>query len=166
MVKSPSDQRTRRLQKRLSDFLCKIDSDEAKQLDRELVNLRKELLQEAEQRLSDKISDRTCKANKALRDAGKQNSAVPPFGWRHEDGNLIENESEQQTLCRIFTLSRIDNLGLAAIANKLGDEKLKTRNGKLIWQPGTIGKILKHQLAVMKFEQWERDCRGEPINEI
>jgi len=127
-----------------------VNSTEAKQLICDILDLREELLEEAESRHKNKISRNTCKAIAIKRAAGKKYSAIPPFGWKHEKGMVVEDE--QAVLYHIYYLREVEKLGATAISNQLGKEKFHTRGGKLVWQPSTVHKIIKHPLVVDKFD--------------
>jgi len=105
------------------------------------------------------IGERTRTALRHKRDAGKQYSAVAPYGWSYEDGNLIEDGYAQGVLKHIIHDEVLAGQGPTTIANRLTESVHMTRNGKKVWQPGTIAKIIKHPLVLEKFDQWERQYR-------
>jgi len=96
------------------------------------------------------IGERTRMALRHKRDHGKQYSAVPPYGWRYEDGQLLEDAAEQVVLSIIWEM-RAQGKPLRTIADRLHIVGHKTRTGKRIWQPNTISQILKNPLVLGKF---------------
>jgi DNA invertase Pin-like site-specific DNA recombinase len=64
----------------------------------------------------------------------------PAFGWRAEDGQLVEDPAEQAVRTRILEL-RTDGQSVRAIAGTLTDEGLRPKRGGK-WHPETIRRIL------------------------
>ena len=90
----------------------------------------------------------------------------PPFGYRKEDGKLIEVLEEAKVLRRIFDLF----LGLRSyrgVARRLNEEGVPTRKGGA-WTSGTIGQILKnpvHSGANVYGRHEKGDTRLKPPEE-
>jgi len=99
------------------------------------------------------IGERTRNALRHKRDHGRQYSRVPPYGWAYVDGAMVEDEHEQHVLMEIWHGQRNGHT-LSALAEMLRRGSYPTRAGKLVWQPGTIGKIIKHPMVIDKFKQW------------
>jgi DNA invertase Pin-like site-specific DNA recombinase len=67
----------------------------------------------------------------------------PPFGWRAEGGELVEDPDEQRTLTRIRELDG-DGKSLRGIAAVLEAEGHRPRRGQR-WHPNTLARILERQ---------------------
>jgi DNA invertase Pin-like site-specific DNA recombinase len=77
------------------------------------------------------------------RAAGGFVGGVPPFGWRSQDRELVEDPTEQATLARIRELHGQD-LSLRAIAAVLHAEGHQPRRGQR-WHPNTLARILDRE---------------------
>lgn len=99
------------------------------------------------------IAERTRIALRHKRDHGLQYSRIPPYGWKYTEGKMVEAPAEQAALFSIMNLNR-SGATLARIAETMSDEGRKTRGGKCVWQPGTIGKIIKNPMVMKKFAYW------------
>jgi hypothetical protein len=77
------------------------------------------------------------------RAAGGFVSGVPPFGWRSQDRELVEDPAEQATLARIRELDG-DGKSLRGIAAVLEAEGRRPRRGQR-WHPNTLARILDRQ---------------------
>jgi DNA invertase Pin-like site-specific DNA recombinase len=65
----------------------------------------------------------------------------PPFGWKAEGGELVEDPAEQAALARIAELHR-DGCSLRQIAAALKAEGHEPRRGQR-WHPNTLARILE-----------------------
>lgn len=65
---------------------------------------------------------------------------APPFGFRVEDGGLVPDETEQQTLDRAQEL-QADGAFIREIATTLNEEGLRTKRGTR-WHPTTVARCL------------------------
>jgi DNA invertase Pin-like site-specific DNA recombinase len=67
----------------------------------------------------------------------------PPYGWRAEGGELVEDEAEQVVLARIQQL-HAEGSSLRTIAAALEAEGHRPRRGQR-WHPNTLARILERQ---------------------
>lgn len=97
----------------------------------------------------DVLSERTRNALGHMRRTNRRISAKIPFGYTlADDGDtLLPNANEQSAIGRIVE-RRSQGMTLAAIAQSMETEKVKTREGGR-WYPATIAAILdrQHKLA-------------------
>jgi DNA invertase Pin-like site-specific DNA recombinase len=77
------------------------------------------------------------------RAAGGFVGGVPPFGWRSQDRELVEDPAEQATLARIREL-RGQGSSLRAIGTTLEAEGHRPRRGQH-WAPNVLARILERQ---------------------
>ncbi len=96
------------------------------------------------------IAERTRDALRHKRDSGEQYSRTPPYGWRYEEGMMLEDPDEQMALRHIYKAVR-SGMKPTAIATSLKVHEFMTRSGKPLWQPGTIGKIINNAITQKKF---------------
>ena len=88
------------------------------------------------------ISERTTDAlRKKMRD-GEQVSSQAPFGFRHEDGQIVPDESEQEALNIIKSLKYEKNMSIRKAADYLLDHGYTGRNGGRI-STSTMHKLWK-----------------------
>lgn len=66
---------------------------------------------------------------------------APPFGFRVVDGELVPDESEQDTLSRARKLQR-SGASIRAIAATLTSEGRRTKRGTR-WHPTTVARVLR-----------------------
>jgi DNA invertase Pin-like site-specific DNA recombinase len=64
---------------------------------------------------------------------------APPYGWRAQDAELVEDETEQATLEQI-RMWKDDGLSLSAVARRLNDQGIQARRGR--WHPTTVARVL------------------------
>lgn len=81
---------------------------------------------------------RNGRATKAAR--GGHAVGAPPYGWRAEEGELVEDEAEQATLRSIITWST-EGASLAEIARRLNNQGRPPRRGR--WHPTTVKRALE-----------------------
>jgi DNA invertase Pin-like site-specific DNA recombinase len=67
----------------------------------------------------------------------------PPFGWRADGGQLVEDPAEQQVLTRVREL-RGQGKSLRGIAAALEADGLRPRGGGR-WHPNTLARVLDRQ---------------------
>jgi site-specific DNA recombinase len=97
-------------------------------------------LAEMERRL---IGERTKVALAHKRSKNEKTGGDVPYGYDLTPaGILIKNDDEQRVIKTICRLNR-DGYSLRKICRELEKEGHLTKNGKAIWQPSTIWKILK-----------------------
>lgn len=65
---------------------------------------------------------------------------APPFGFRVEDGELVPDEGEQETLNRAREL-QAGGVSIREIATTLNEEGLRTKRGAR-WHPTTVARVL------------------------
>lgn len=68
----------------------------------------------------------------------------PPYGWRAEGGELVEDSTEQALIARVRALSA-EGRSLRQIAAQLDSEGLKPRQEGASWHPRTISMMLPEQ---------------------
>jgi DNA invertase Pin-like site-specific DNA recombinase len=73
-------------------------------------------------------------------EAGGYASGRPPFGWRAEGKELVEDPIEQATLARLLTLHG-EGRSLRAIGAQLDSEGLPARGGGS-WHPNSLARII------------------------
>ena len=66
---------------------------------------------------------------------------APPFGYRVEDGELVPDESEQETLDRARGLQK-GGSSIREIAVTLTEEGRLTKRGGTRWHPTTVARVL------------------------
>lgn len=66
---------------------------------------------------------------------------APPFGFRVEDGELVPDEGEQETLDRARELQQ-RGASIREIAATLNDEGRRTKRGAR-WHPTTVARVLR-----------------------
>jgi site-specific DNA recombinase len=88
----------------------------------------------------DLLSERTADALSELRSQGRVWNH-PPFGWRVDDGRLVDDDEEQATLARMVQL-RANGLGYGKIATTLTAEGRPTKRGGP-WQAMSVRSILR-----------------------
>jgi DNA invertase Pin-like site-specific DNA recombinase len=67
----------------------------------------------------------------------------PPYGWRSQDRELVEDQTEQVTLTRIRELHD-QGRSLRAIAGVLEAEGRRPRRGER-WHPNTLARVIERQ---------------------
>jgi DNA invertase Pin-like site-specific DNA recombinase len=75
------------------------------------------------------ISDRTKAALSVLRSQGKRNSRFAPFGFRHQDGQLVPHEAERALVPVVRDLKQ-QGYGIRRIAAALNAAGHRTRSGQ------------------------------------
>lgn len=75
------------------------------------------------------ISERTTDALRKKKRDGEQVSAQAPFGYRHQDGMVVEDESEQEALHIIRSLRHDKKMSVRKAAKLLFDQGYQGRNG-------------------------------------
>lgn len=65
---------------------------------------------------------------------------APPFGFRVEDGELVPDEDEQDTLQRARALQKA-GVSIREIATTLNEEGRSTKRGTR-WHPTTVARVL------------------------
>lgn len=65
---------------------------------------------------------------------------APPFGFRVEDGELVPDEGEQETLDRARQLQK-GGSSIREIATTLNEEDRRTKRGTQ-WHPTTVPRVL------------------------
>ena len=85
------------------------------------------------------IAERTTEALTELRAQGRVWNHAP-FGWTTEDGYLVPEPAERETLARLQEL-RGDGLGYLKIANVLNEEGRATKRGGP-WQSMSVRSVL------------------------
>jgi site-specific DNA recombinase len=76
---------------------------------------------------------------------GRYMGGEPPYGWRTEDGRLLQDPDEQHTLGYILEM-RERGVSLREIAERLGLKGRPARGGGA-WSHGSVAKILRRQAA-------------------
>ncbi len=90
----------------------------------------------------EQTAERTRGALAELKRRGKRVSGRSPFGYRFDNGDVVEEPEEQTILARILELRR-SGLGARRIANALNDAGTKNPRTRRWWTHGTIGDLLK-----------------------
>ena len=90
----------------------------------------------------EQTAERTRYALAELRRRGKRVSGRPPFGYRFDGDNVVEESGEQKLLSRILEL-RGEGLGARRIARRLNDAGIKNPRTRRWWTHGTIGDLLR-----------------------
>lgn len=81
-------------------------------------------------------------AGKAVkRESGGYVGGRPPFGFRVEDGMLVEDEGEQHVL-KMIRAYRREGLSLRGIANRLNEAGILTKSG-LAWNTKSVHRVTK-----------------------
>lgn len=70
---------------------------------------------------------------------------APPFGFRVEDGELVPDEGEQETLDRAREL-QAGGASIREIAKTLNEEERRTKRGAR-WHPTTVARVLPRPSA-------------------
>jgi DNA invertase Pin-like site-specific DNA recombinase len=65
----------------------------------------------------------------------------PPFGYRVEDGDLVPDEGEQDTIGRALELQK-GGSSIRAIATTLTQQGRLTKRGGTRWHPTTVVRVL------------------------
>ena len=91
-------------------------------------------------------AERTRDALAELRRRGKRVSGRAPFGYRFDNGNVVEDAGEQKILVRILEL-RGEGLGARRIAGALNDAGIKNPRTRRWWTHGTVGDLLRTALS-------------------
>ncbi|MGY1712603.1 recombinase family protein [Geodermatophilus sp. SYSU D00758] len=74
------------------------------------------------------------------RDAGGYAGGRPPYGWRAEDGALVEDPAEQATI-RLTRELRASGLSLRQTVTQLAAQGLTNRQGGT-WHSAALGRVL------------------------
>jgi len=74
-------------------------------------------------------------------EAGGHAQGKPPYGWKAQDGELVEDPDEQATLTRMLELAR-QGLSLRAVGEQLQAEGRRPRGGG-DWHPNTVARITR-----------------------
>lgn len=89
----------------------------------------------------DQVSERTCFALRYKRVNGEKTGGDVPYGFRLEDGHLVEDEREQKAVA-LMTRLRAQGATLRAIAARLEAEGYLTKTGLSRWQPKAVAAVL------------------------
>ena len=90
----------------------------------------------------EQIVERTKWAMAELRRQGKRISGRPPFGYRFEDGRVVEVAQEQTILQRIRELQH-EGRGCYAIATRLNREGVHNPRTGREWFFGTMRSVMR-----------------------
>ncbi len=90
----------------------------------------------------EQTAERTRLALAELKRRGKRISGRPPFGYRFDGSDVVEEPQEQKVRARILAL-RAEGLGARRIARTLNDAWIKNPRTRRWWTHGTIGDLLK-----------------------
>lgn len=90
----------------------------------------------------DQVSERTRFALRYKRSAGEKTGGATPYGFRLEDGHLVEDENEQKAIALMLKL-RADGATLREIGTRLEADGYLTRSGLSRWHPKVVAAILK-----------------------
>lgn len=96
----------------------------------------------------DQISERTRAAMAHLRNSRRRFSRFAPYGWDFDDGGevLLPNLGEQLVIGRMVGL-RAEGLPFQAIADRLTDEAIPTKHGKLPWTAKVVWTTVRRETA-------------------
>ena len=98
------------------------------------------------------ILEQTMNGRKEKARQGGWNGGFAPYGYTLENGKLIINEEEAETVRKIFDMYVNTNKGRAGIAKELnlqGIEKVIRQNGTLnLWRDTTINNILRNPIYI------------------
>ena len=87
------------------------------------------------------IGERTKSAMSVLKDQGRYTGGHVPFGFRLENGFLVEDEKEQEAL-QLMKELRKRGMSYRAIVKELNDQGVNSKAGKK-WHVPTVVKALK-----------------------
>ncbi|NLE41016.1 MAG: recombinase family protein [Lentisphaerae bacterium] len=90
----------------------------------------------------DQVSERTRFALRYKRSAGEKTGGAVPYGFRLEDGHLVEDANEQKAVALMLKL-RTDGATLREIGTRLEADGYLTRSGLSRWHPKVVAAILK-----------------------
>jgi site-specific DNA recombinase len=90
----------------------------------------------------DLISERTKMAMAHKRSLKQYTGGEAPYGWRAEDGQLVEDEDEQRVIRMIESMARGGN-SVARIAHRLNEALTPCRGSA--WHARSVGRILAAQ---------------------
>lgn len=90
----------------------------------------------------DQISERTCLALAHKRAQGEKTGGDVPYGFRLEDGYLVEDAQEQKALSLIRQL-RSAGATLREIAARLEADGFTTKRGGMRWHPQSVKQIIE-----------------------
>lgn len=90
----------------------------------------------------DQISERTCLALAHKRAQGEKTGGDVPYGFRLEDGRLVEDAQEQKALSLIRQL-RSAGATLREIAARLEADGFTTKRGGMRWHPQSVKQIIE-----------------------
>lgn len=76
-----------------------------------------------------------------------------PYGYDVEEGKLIVNEVEAQTIKTIFKLRAYDKMSLRAIVDKLNKQGIPSPSGKSEWNHKSLQKIISNDLYTGEYTQ-------------
>jgi len=75
---------------------------------------------------------------------GTYKNATPPFGFKKENGMLIEDEDQATIVRRMFEWY-INGYGLQAIANKLNSMNVPSSKQSVLWKADNVKYVLKNE---------------------
>ena len=95
----------------------------------------------------DQVKKKTAAAMAELRRQGRKTGGAVPFGFDVlEDGHLVPNPAEQETLSLIRQL-REEGRSLRAIAAELESRGIRTKSGGAAWAPKVLAGLLEREAA-------------------
>ena len=94
----------------------------------------------------DQVSERTRLALSYKRDCGEKTGGDVPYGYRMEDGRLVQDASEQKAIALIRRLRAAGN-SLRQIARELEARGYRTKTGRTHWHPQSVKQILEREAA-------------------
>lgn len=97
----------------------------------------------------DLISERTTSAMAHLRRSGARISGKVPYGYNLVGGRLVENGEEQAGLAVIREL-RGAGLSLRKVAAELAARGVRTKSGRLDWNPEVISSVVRRDAELGK----------------
>jgi DNA invertase Pin-like site-specific DNA recombinase len=91
------------------------------------------------------LQKRLIDARRAKAERGGYPGGIPPFGWRLEGENLVEDPAEQHVVARMLALWA-EGGSTRSIADALNAEGVPTKQGKQ-WSNVRVWHVLKRELA-------------------
>jgi site-specific DNA recombinase len=94
----------------------------------------------------DQVSERTRLALDHKRSCGEKTGGDVPYGYRVEDGRLVQDEGEQKAIALIRRLHAAGN-SLRQIARELEARGYRTKTGRTHWHPQSVKQIIERMAA-------------------
>jgi site-specific DNA recombinase len=105
------------------------------------------LQQEAtEHRYALNLSDDTRRGKRAAASKGLWNGGKPPFGYAVENQKLVPHPTEADMLRWLFETYANTDVSIRGLADRLQERGIASPNGKPLWRPATVAKVLANVL--------------------